>query len=36
MIDFTGNAAARRAIEAAHAERGRMTRKIWNLLFGRG
>lgn len=35
MIDITSNAAARKAIEAAHAERGRMTRKIWNLMFWR-
>ena len=35
MIEATTNAATRKAIQAAHAERGAMTRKIWDLMFGR-
>ena len=35
MTEATTTAATRKAIQAAHAERAQMTRKIWNMMLGR-
>lgn len=35
MTEATTHEATRKAIQIAHAERARMTRRIWSLMLGR-